>query len=287
MHAQPLTGERLSRRARWMKPSVLGLDGWSLQELRQLPMRLLDWLANLLDWLANLLQLVEERGRWPSALAEGYTALIPKEGPPGPLNTRPLTVLSMVYRLWAGARLEEVIVWQEGWAHPLAFGFRPAPGWLDGAAVTQVLLQLCRLKGWTVSGMSIDYKKCFDLIPQAIVLRVAAELGLDAGVLRALAAMYRQLRRDFKVASAQGSWWRATKRHPPGFPPVGHPHQSADVGVEGGGGLLGPTSGDTHAGDAADTGARGGGGAGNTGGRRDPPARRPRLRSGGSAGLRR
>ena len=52
-------------------------------------------------------------GRWLARMAEGYTALIPKEGPPGPLNTRPLTVLSMVYRLWAGVRLADAIAWQE------------------------------------------------------------------------------------------------------------------------------------------------------------------------------
>ena len=72
-----------------MKPSALGLDGWSLADLRSLPDR-------LLGCLADLLQEVERLGKWPTRLAEGYTALIPKEGPPGPLNTRPLTVLSMV-----------------------------------------------------------------------------------------------------------------------------------------------------------------------------------------------
>ena len=87
-----------------MKPLALRVDGWSLGDLRALP----PW---ILDWLAALLQLVESRRCWPARLAEGYTALVPKEGPPGALNTRPLTMLSKVYRLWAGLRLEEVILW--------------------------------------------------------------------------------------------------------------------------------------------------------------------------------
>ena len=37
------------------------------------------------------------------------------------------------------------------------------------AEVTQVLLELCRLRGWAMAGMSIDYMKCFDLIPQAVM----------------------------------------------------------------------------------------------------------------------
>ena len=71
------------------RSSTLGLDGWSLAELRALPDVLLEWVAELLK--------EEHRGNWPAGWAEGYAALIPKEAPPGPLNTRPLTVLSMMY----------------------------------------------------------------------------------------------------------------------------------------------------------------------------------------------
>ena len=51
--------------------------------------------------------------------------------------------------------------------------------------MTQVLLELCRLQGWDVAGMSIDYVKCFDLIPKAVVLALALELGMDLGTCRA------------------------------------------------------------------------------------------------------
>ena len=129
MIASQLDGPRVRKGLSGMKPSALGLDGWSLPDLRSLPDR-------LLGWLADLLCEVERLGKWPTCLAEGYTTLIPKEGPPGPLNTRRLTVLSMVYRLWAGVRLVDAIAWQEAWAHPAAFGFRPARSPLDGAEVT-------------------------------------------------------------------------------------------------------------------------------------------------------
>ena len=181
-----------------MRPSALGVDAWSLADVGSLP----DW---LLDWLASLLREVERPGKWPACLAEGYTAQIPKDGPPGLLNSRPLTVLSRVYRLWGGIRLVDAIAWQETCVQPSAFGIRPARSAVDGAAVTQVLLELCRLNRWAVAGMSIDYVKCFDLILQAVVLALALELGMDPGTCRALRAMYEQLRRAFKVAGALGS----------------------------------------------------------------------------------
>ena len=133
MIASRLDGPRLRNGLSRMKPSVLRLDGWSLVDLRSLPNR-------VLGWVADLVLEVERLGKWPSRLAEGHTTLVPKEGPPGPLNTRPLTVLSMVYRLWAGVRLVDAIAWQETWAHPAAFGFRPARSALHRAAVTQGLL---------------------------------------------------------------------------------------------------------------------------------------------------
>ena len=104
----------------------------------------------------------------------------------------------------------DAIAWQESWAHPAALGFCPARSALDGAAVTQVLLELCRPRGWAVAAMSIDYVKCIDLIPQAIVLALALELGMDPGTYRALGASYKQLRRAFKFAGAFGLWWQAT-----------------------------------------------------------------------------
>ena len=75
---KPLTRQYPRKQLRFMHPTALGLNGWSLKDLRSLPLR-------LLGWLAELLTLVEVTSRWPETLARGYTALIPKleeEGPP-------------------------------------------------------------------------------------------------------------------------------------------------------------------------------------------------------------
>ena len=95
MIASRLDGRYLRKGLFCMKPSALGLDRWNLADLRSLPDKLLGWMADPLQEGVRL-------GKWPSRLAGGYAALIPKEGPPGSLNTRPPTTLSVVYRLWAG-----------------------------------------------------------------------------------------------------------------------------------------------------------------------------------------
>ena len=67
--------------------------------------------------------------------------------------------------------------------------------------------------------MSINYVKCFDLIPQAVVLALALELGMDLGTCHALGSMYKQLRRAFKIAGAFGLWLEATNGILQGCPP--------------------------------------------------------------------
>jgi hypothetical protein len=118
-----LTREQLFATLRRMKrKSAAGMDAWSVDELRALPMAY--W-----DRPAALLRVVETTGRWPAALARGLLSLIPKgQGVADPLKQRPVSVMSIVYRLWAATRLGEVIEWQEEWVHSGLHGFRPAHG---------------------------------------------------------------------------------------------------------------------------------------------------------------
>ena len=106
MIASQLDGCRLRKSLSRMKPSALELDRWSMADVRSLP-------DGLLGELADLLQEVERLAKWLVRLAEGYTALVPKHGPPGPHNTRRLRDLPMVYRLWEGVRLSDSSAWQE------------------------------------------------------------------------------------------------------------------------------------------------------------------------------
>ena len=91
----------------------------------------------------------------------------------------------MVYRLWAGTRLWEVMRWQQTWVILRAYGFHLALGAVDAATVTQLLVELGRLTGWRLEGLSLDYMKCFGLIPQVVVMWITCELGMDDGVLHA------------------------------------------------------------------------------------------------------
>ena len=79
--------------------TATGLDGWSAKDLKVMQPQM--W-----DMLAAILRLVEQTGVWPARLAEGFIALVPKGEGGDPLQLRPLSALSVIYRLWAGVRLD-------------------------------------------------------------------------------------------------------------------------------------------------------------------------------------
>ena len=100
MACQDLTGPSLAAAARQTKPCAGSLDNWTPSA----PTALAQWRPGVFDDLAAILNEVERTGVWPHDLTRGYTSLIPKSADGeeiGPLDFRPITVLSAVYRLWA------------------------------------------------------------------------------------------------------------------------------------------------------------------------------------------
>ena len=54
------------------------------------------------------------------------------------------------------------------------------------------------LTGRPLKGISLDYAKCFDLVPIDVVMRLASERGMSERILRPLRGMYNKLQRRFK-----------------------------------------------------------------------------------------
>ena len=106
MEARRLDAQTLQARARKMgEKTADGIDLWSIRLLKRLP-------GVFWDKLADLLRAVEATGKWPDRVAEGFTSLVPKgEGGGDPMKLRPLTVLSQIYQIWAGVRMEDAMKW--------------------------------------------------------------------------------------------------------------------------------------------------------------------------------
>ncbi len=102
-----MTGEELRvLLGRMSGSSCVGIDGWRVEELKRLP-------TEILDMLADIFNLVEKLGKWPLSLQRALVTLIPKGQGCQPLDLRPITVMSVIYRLWAVRRLQDLKAWQE------------------------------------------------------------------------------------------------------------------------------------------------------------------------------
>lgn len=191
-----MTGERLQAVLSRMRDGQSGgMSGWRVAELRRLPLSILQRLAVVFDT-------VEKTGTWPSTLERALVPFILKTTGRSADDLRPISVVSAVYRLWAAARLPDVNAWQEKWITENQHGARPGHSTEDVYWQIALLIEQATLTGTPLYCFTIDYRKCFDLVMQKILLNVVEKLGLCPEISRPLRTMYRNLRRRFKFDGA-------------------------------------------------------------------------------------
>ena len=154
--------------------SSIGVDGWKVAEARAMPDA---WLLRL----SELFEVIERNGTWPEALSMGLISPIPKEEGLGASHTRPITVMSVIYRVWAATRVRELIEWQQAWISDRLYSYRPERGCEDAWWTTALDIEHSLLKGHAIAGLSLDWSKAFDRIPHEILLALAKHVGVDAG----------------------------------------------------------------------------------------------------------
>ncbi len=62
--------------------------------------------------LARILNLIEKTGKWPKAAVMGLVAMIPKAKASNEhLGQRPITIMPLIYRMWASVRGRQCSSW--------------------------------------------------------------------------------------------------------------------------------------------------------------------------------
>ena len=194
----PISGALLrDTLARMPAGKAAGTDGWYAEDLKALPLP-------LLDRLAEIMRHIEDTGEWPEELLSATVSMLPKEENPEPLEHRPITVMSAVYRLWAKCRADTLMAWQEQWASRDMFGFRRRRGAMDAFYRTSLEIEKALLENRPLRGVLLDITKCFDTVPWEVTFQLVRRMGLDEKVVRPLESMYRQLKRRFKLYGSVG-----------------------------------------------------------------------------------
>ena len=195
------------------KSTAAGLDGWACNEIEALP---LPWFS----CLAILLELVETSGTWPQGLLDAYIAMIPRLMVILPLGQRPLSVLPVVYRLWASLRLGHLREWVEGWLPKSVFslgnGLSSVEAWFSTALDIEEVLS--GTGGDQLHVMVAGFIKSFDTVDRSILDCALGRLGLPDSFRKVYFSFHSQVRLRFKLAAGLGEPWCRDCGIPQGCP---------------------------------------------------------------------
>ena len=133
------------------------------------------------DGLARVLTKVEGIGVWPDGLLDAYIAMIPTtDGDATPLGQRPLSVLPIVYRIWASARMGQLEGWFKSWVPDSVCSAGGGRGSVEAWYTSSLDIDEV-LAGAADSHVHLfvaDVIKLFDTVDRNILDRVLSSLGL-------------------------------------------------------------------------------------------------------------
>ena len=209
-----LTGQMLADVVQRKGVSAGSLDGWEWRELKVLPV---SWY----DELARILAKVEDFGVWPDGLLDAYFAIVPKtDGDATPLGQRPLSVLPVVYRIWASARMLQLEDWFHSWVPESVFCAGGDRGSVEAGYISALDIEEV-LTGATDSDVHLfvaDVIKSFETVDRRILDGVLSNLGLPAWFRHAYFEYHAHVRLRFKLASGLGEPWTCDGSIPQGCP---------------------------------------------------------------------
>ena len=131
------------------------------------------------------------------------------DGDATPLGQRPLSVLPVVCRIWASARMVQIEGWFESWVLDSVFSAGGGRGSVEAWYTTALDIEEV-LAGATDSDVHLfvaDVVKSFDTVGRGILYRVLSSLGLPGWFRNAYFAYHAHVGRRFKLASGLGEPW--------------------------------------------------------------------------------
>ena len=137
-----------------MKPSSPGIDGWKVEELQILGMI-------SLDKLAMLYQTIERAAKWPANLLEVPVTTLKKGKGDTPLQVRPISLTSHIYRMWAEIPWVHLQPWHLQWVPKELHGGIANRQTLDSYFAVALDIEQSSYTNHPLYGILYDYAKMF------------------------------------------------------------------------------------------------------------------------------
>eukprot|EP00435_Cladocopium_sp_Y103_P007976 s1192_g2.t1 len=198
---QPLDADEWRRQVRNVsRRSARGSCAYTPRELAIMPDPVLDMLLLFLTAIEN------GKFPWPRALMLARVVMLAKtqEQPVGPLQTRPITIASRIYRHWAKYRSAQIVNHLK-WALPPQIAGTASGVSADLLSASLLWEIECALQNNSPKlGVTVDILKCYNMIPRIPVIRAMRRLGIPLQYTTALDSMFSQLRRLLDIAGTVG-----------------------------------------------------------------------------------
>ena len=184
--------------------SSRGGDGFSTLDLHRLPMPF--W-----DLMAKIFHKIEENHLWPDAWTLAKTFCLPKTPEPKtPLDIRPTTVMSKMYRIWGKIRGGQV-------AEHLASHLPRTIGGPCAQVSSEMIafytadrIEEALSTRTPFSGVVLDIVKCYNSIPRIPLRMLLCKLGIPRDIVDTFFAAMSQLQRFFQVCDTCGPKFKTT-----------------------------------------------------------------------------
>ena len=145
-----------------------GTDGFSFQELKMLPDVLLQ----------HLVRIISSLDEFPDHLMIARTVPIPKKGMLSAQNSRPITVLATLYRLWGKVCARRCLHHLSRHVTKSVTGLLPHRGAHDSSYSLQTQLEIQRFQRKHVVGLTLDLRKCFNLLCREKIAKLLLHYGI-------------------------------------------------------------------------------------------------------------
>ena len=131
---------------------------------------------------------------------------------------RPITVISLVYRVWATIRARQLIRWLVQFVPSTLVGNMPGRTTASIWYALQEEIECALANGDDLVGMATDVVKCYNTLPRKPVFGLACHLGVGPTLLLPWHRCLVQLNRRFRVGNAVSPGLRSTTGFAEGDP---------------------------------------------------------------------
>ena len=184
-----------------------GIDGITFGELKQLPD----------SFVAILAKIVSDIKAFPKDMMVARTVPLPKvEGIPFAKDSRPITVLPTIYRIWSRLIATKLLQVLGATLPPQVTGMLPTRGAMTASYNFQFILEKARALQQHLSGVTLDLRKCFNLISRQKLQSLLIGCGLPIPIVKKWISSLQAMQRFWQVGQVCSPFFETSTGCPEG-----------------------------------------------------------------------